>query len=302
MDILTLLKSRLKKTRDKFLQLFKTENYEDLEAALLGADVGVKATRILIEKIKKEKGPIKELLSRELLNLFKVDKLVPGLGQSKKEVTKPDRKINLIATKPIIVMIVGVNGSGKTTTIGKLAHKYQKEGKSVLIAAADTYRDAAASQLKIWAERAGVETVLSLKGQDAGSVVFDAIKKAESKNTDIVLVDTAGRLHTRKDLMEEAKKIKRVITKLKPKGPDETFLVLDATVGQNGIAQAKTFHSELGISGIIVCKLDGTAKAGVLIPLTMELNIPIRYIGLGEGIEDLQEFSAEAFVKALFEE
>lgn len=277
------IKNGLKKTREKLSQFLKSENIEDLEAALLSADVGVKATSYLLEKVK---GQVDKaaVLKREITNLLKTE--IPAKA----------------IEKPVIIMVVGVNGSGKTTTIGKLAHQFKQRGKTVLIAASDTYRDAAVSQLKIWADRAKVEIVVSEKGQDAAAVTFDAIKKAYAKGLDVILVDTAGRLHTRKDLMDEAKKIRRTIAKLKPEAPDEVLLVLDATVGQNGIAQAKMFHQELGITGIIVTKIDGSAKGGVIIPIASELNLPIKYIGIGEGLEDLEEFSAQAFAEALLED
>jgi len=246
----------------------------------LEADVGVKATTYLIEKIKGESDKI-EILKKEITLLLSHE-------------TK-----TRVLEEPVIIMIVGVNGSGKTTTVGKLAYHLKKQGKDVLIAASDTYRDAAALQLKIWADRAQVEIVTSERGQDAAAIAFDAIKKAYAKELSAVLVDTAGRLHTRKDLMEEVKKIRRTIAKLKPEAPDEVWLVLDATVGQNGIVQAKIFHQELGLTGIIVTKLDGTAKGGVIIPITSELNLPIKYLGVGEGLEDLEEFSAEAFAAGL---
>jgi fused signal recognition particle receptor len=274
------IKNGLKKTREKLRQFLKSENIDDLESALLEADVGVKATTYLIEKIKGESDKIK-ILKKEITLLLNHE-------------TK-----TRVLEKPVIIMIVGVNGSGKTTTVGKLAYHLKKQGKDVLIAASDTYRDAAASQLKIWADRAQVEIVTSERGQDAAAIAFDAIKKAYAKELSAVLVDTAGRLHTRKDLMEEVKKIKRTIAKLKPEAPDEVWLVLDATVGQNGIVQAKIFHQELGLTGIIVTKLDGTAKGGVIIPITSELNLPIKYLGVGEGLEDLEEFSAEAFAAGL---
>jgi fused signal recognition particle receptor len=283
-SVIERIKDGLKKTRDKLRQFLKSGNVEDLEAALLSADVGVKASSYLIEKVKSQKEKAPEILKQEIINLLKTENQV-------KEFKKPEIK-----------MVVGVNGSGKTTTVGKLAYWMKNQGKNVLIAASDTYRDAAASQLKIWAERAGVEIVTSERGQDAAAVAFDAIKKGYAKELDVILVDTAGRLHTRKDLMEEAKKIKRTINKLKPNSPDDILLVLDATVGQNGIAQARIFHQELGVTGIIVAKLDGTAKGGVIIPIACELNLPIKYLGIGEGIEDLEEFSAEAFAEGLLQD
>ena len=280
------IKNGLKKTRQKLTQFLKSENIEDLEVALLSADVGVKATTYLLEKLKGQTDKA-SVLKREITNLLEVPEAAPN---------------NTPGIKPEIIMVVGVNGSGKTTTIGKLAHQFKQQGKTVLIAASDTYRDAAASQLKIWADRAQVEIVVSEKGQYAAAVTFDAIKKANAKGTDVILVDTAGRLHTRKDLMDEVKKIRRTITKLKSEAPDQVLLVLDATVGQNGIAQAKTFHQELGITGIIVTKIDGSAKGGVIIPIASELKLPIKYIGIGEGLEDLEEFSAQAFAEALLED
>lgn len=280
------IKNSLKLTRDCLRQFLKSENIEELEAAMLEADIGVKATDYLIEKVKGHTNKI-EVLKQEIANLLKLPEAMPRSASS---------------TKPEIILVVGVNGSGKTTTVGKLAYHLKKQGKEVLIAASDTYRDAAASQLKIWADRAKVEIVTSERGQDAAAVAFDTIKRAYAKVVDTVLVDTAGRLHTRKDLMEEVKKIKRTITKLKPEAPDDIWLVLDATVGQNGIAQTKLFHQELSLTGIIVTKIDGTAKGGVLIPITRELNLPIKYLGVGEGIDDLEEFSAEAFAEGLVQD
>lgn len=289
-----LIKTSLKKTRERFRQFIKSENIEDIETALLSADVGVSATQYLIEKIKGEPDKV-SALKRAITNLL-LSSPTSVLG------INPPKADEELKTKPAIIMVVGVNGSGKTTTIGKLAYRLKLQGKKVLIAASDTYRDAAASQLKIWAERAEVEIVTSERGQDAAAVAFDAIKKATAKEFDVVLVDTAGRLHSRKDLMEEVKKIRRTIARLKPEAPNEIWLVLDATVGQNGITQAKSFHQELGLTGIIVAKLDGTAKGGVLIPIVRELNLPIKYLGIGEDIEDLIEFSASAFVEGLFQD
>ncbi|MEO0094224.1 MAG: signal recognition particle-docking protein FtsY [candidate division WOR-3 bacterium] len=284
MSILERIKKSLKQTREHLKQFLKSEKTEDLEVALLSADVGTEATQYLLEKIKGYSNKIAGL-KQEIAHLLTCKESTP-----------------VSATKPEIIMVVGVNGSGKTTTIGKLAYRFKQQGKSVLITAGDTYRDAAVAQLKIWAERAKVEIVTSEQGQDAAAVVFDAIKKANAKAFDIVLVDTAGRLHTRKDLMEEVKKIRRTIAKLKPQAPDEIWLVLDATVGQNGIVQAQTFHQALGLTGIIVTKLDGTAKAGILIPIAIRLNLPIKYLGIGEGIEDLTEFSPEGFAEGLFQD
>ncbi len=249
-----------------------------IEQILLGADVGVKYTTLLIEQINKNP----EMLRAEILRLINIDQPI------------------IKDQKPLVVLICGVNGSGKTTTVAKLAHLYQKNG-SVLLVSADTYRDAASEQLDIWAEKAGVEIVRSQKGQDAGAVVYDALNKARIKSIDTVLIDTAGRLHTRTDLMEELKKIRRVVTKLKPTGPDLSLLTIDATLGQNSIQQAKVFTKELGINGLILTKFDGTAKGGAIIPICDELRVPVLYLGTGERIEDLVAFNPEEFVTALFE-
>jgi fused signal recognition particle receptor len=279
------LRAGLKRTRAALLGRLQGSPAE-LEAALLSADVGVRGTQYLIERIRAlPAGNRIEVLEREVVALLK----------------GTPRPIGQVRPAPELIMIVGVNGSGKTTTIGKLAHRFRRQGRSVLVAASDTYRDAAAPQLKIWTERAGVEIVYSERGQDAAAVAFDGIARARARGIDLVLIDTAGRLHTRRDLMDEVRKIKRVIRKAQPGAPDEIWLVLDATVGQNGIVQARSFDTELGLTGLIVTKLDGTAKGGVLIPIALELKLPIRYIGVGEELEDLQEFSAEEFARALFE-
>jgi fused signal recognition particle receptor len=198
------------------------------------------------------------------------------------------------------VMIVGVNGVGKTTTIGKLAHNYKDAGHAVLIGAADTFRAAANEQLEVWAGRAGVEIVRQKQGADPAAVAFDTLQAAISRNADVVLIDTAGRLHTKTNLMEELRKISRVMTKIRPGTPDEVFLVLDATTGQNALQQAKEFTNAVEVTGLILTKLDGTAKGGVVIAIADELKIPIRYIGVGEGIDDLQPFDLDEYVEALF--
>jgi fused signal recognition particle receptor len=250
------------------------------------ADVGVKATEVLVEKVKHAAGDRREILETEIARLL----------SPKSQVESPKSQA------PLVVMIVGVNGSGKTTTVGKLCRFFADQGQRVVVAAADTYRDAAAEQLGIWAKRAGVEIVSSVQGQDAAAVAFDTIQKAVQRNIDVVLVDTAGRLHTRKDLMDEAVKIKRVCAKVKPGAPDEVWLVLDATVGQNGLRQATAFNEQLGLTGLVVTKLDGTAKGGVLIPIVMELSVPVRFTGTGEGLDDIEPFDPQAYAKALFEE
>ncbi len=268
--------------KTRLLNSLKTRDLDQLTETLLLADVGPTATDYLIKKIKTRSGEPAAILRDELAILL-----------TKPVISKPIR--------PQIIMVVGVNGSGKTTTVAKLAYRFKTEGKRVLIAAADTYRDAATDQIAIWAEKAGVELVSSEQGQDSAAVAYDAVKRACAHNLDVVLIDTAGRLQIRSDLMAEAQKIKRVLGKTRADAPDEVFLVLDATVGQNGISQAKTFQAELALTGIIVAKLDGTAKAGILIPIALEVALPIRYVGVGEGLTDLWDFSAEDFVKSLLE-
>jgi len=276
----------LAKTRRVFQRLLVAADTEELEGALLAADVGVRAAEILVEKVKSSAGDRREVLETEIARLL----------DPKPQASSPKPQ------PPLVVMIVGVNGSGKTTTIGKLCRFFASRGQRVVVAAADTYRDAAAEQLGIWAERAGVEIVSSVQGQDAAAVAFDTIQKAVQKGIDVVLVDTAGRLHTRKDLMDEAVKIKRVCAKVKPGAPDEVWLVLDATVGQNGLRQAAAFNERLGLTGLVITKLDGTAKGGVLIPIVMELGVPVRFTGTGEGLDDIEPFDPETYAEALFEE
>ena len=284
MSLLSSLNQALEKTRQIFTTAVNAKNIEELEAILLRADVGVTSTDYILSKIRSSKSESKnyrDVLFDILVNILQ----------------KPNYKMH--SSKPAILMIIGTPGSGKTTTIAKLANLEQKNNKKVIIAASDTYRAAAAHQLEIWAKRTGTEIVFSQKGQDAGAVAFDTIQKAQSGKFDIVLIDTAGRLHTRKDLMDEAKKIKRVCQKFRSDAPDDIWLILDATVGQNGIEQAKIFHKELNLTGVVITKLDGTAKGGVIIPIALELGLPIRYLGLGETIEDLVEFEPNGFVKEL---
>ncbi|MEO0206092.1 MAG: signal recognition particle-docking protein FtsY [candidate division WOR-3 bacterium] len=257
----------------------KSIDTQSLEQILLEADVGAKYTTLLINDIAHNP----QELRKHILKL--IDIAPPQVNTQ----------------KPLISLICGVNGSGKTTTVAKLAYMYQKKG-SVLLVSADTYRDAASEQLDIWAQKTGVEIIRSQKGQDAGAVVYDGLNKAITKMIDTVLIDTAGRLHTRTDLMEELKKIKRVITKIKPSGPDLSLLTIDATLGQNSIQQAKTFAQELGINGLILTKFDGTAKGGAIIPICAELKIPVLYLGTGEKLEDLIEFNPVEFIDALSEE
>jgi fused signal recognition particle receptor len=267
---------------------------DELEAVLFAADLGVKTSNQLIEGVQeglkrgelKEPEKVKEFIKQEILRILKSGE-------------KPLR-IDYAQTKPFVFMVVGVNGVGKTTTIGKIAHQYASEKKRILIGAADTFRAAAVEQLEIWAKRVGADFIKQDKGSDPAAVAFDSIKAAQARGNDIVFIDTAGRLHTKVNLMEEVKKLKRIIGRECPGAPHEILLVLDATTGQNAISQAKLFGEAIGVTGIAITKLDGTAKGGIIVGITEELNIPIRYIGIGEGIDDLKEFNATDFVEALF--
>jgi len=267
---------------------------DELEALLFEADLGFKTSNQLIQGVQQglkrgelqEPDKVKEYIKQEILRILK-------LGE------KP-LSINFSQTKPFVFMVVGVNGVGKTTTIGKIAHQYSSQGKKVLIGAADTFRAAAVEQLEIWAKRVGADFVKQSKGSDPSAVAFDSIHAAKGRSIDLVFIDTAGRLHTKVNLMEELKKVKRIIGRECQGAPHEILLVLDATTGQNAISQAKLFNEAIGVTGIALTKLDGTAKGGIIVGITEELNIPIRYIGVGEAIDDLREFNATEFVQALF--
>jgi len=216
--------------------------------------------------------------------------------------TQHESPLNLDVAKPAVIVIIGVNGTGKTTTIGKLSEKLRREGRSVMIAAADTFRAAAAEQLVIWGERSRASVVRHSDGADPAAVVFDALVSARAKGADVLIVDTAGRLHTKVNLMEELKKIRRILEREHPGSPHEVLLVLDATTGQNALSQARLFNKDIGVSGIVLTKLDGTAKGGIILSITEDLRIPVKMIGVGEGIEDLKDFDAREFVDALFEQ
>lgn len=270
---------------------------ESLEEALIGADVGVATTMTLIERIKERvrreryenSTELEGLLRDEIRSVF-----ANGAETSADPFALPGRE------QPYVIMVVGVNGVGKTTTIGKLAYNYRAAGKRVIIAAADTFRAAANEQLEIWAQRAGVEIIQQHKGADPAAVAFDALKAAIARRADVMIIDTAGRLHTKTNLMEELKKISRVLSKLLPQAPNDVFLVLDASTGQNAVQQAKLFTQAVGVTGLILTKLDGTAKGGVVLAITREMNIPVRFVGVGERIDDLQPFDRKTFVDALF--
>jgi fused signal recognition particle receptor len=270
---------------------------DEIEAILLTADIGVTTTNKIITSLKQRVKQEKFENSDELFEILKEEILKLLIEENPDNENIYDLQVE---SKPHVILIVGVNGVGKTTSIGKLSYNYKNANKSVVIGAADTFRAAANEQLEIWAERAGVEIIMQPQGADPAAVAFDTVKSAQAKGKDIVIIDTAGRLHTKGNLMQELEKITRVITKLKPSGPDEVFLVLDATTGQNAIIQAQEFKKVAKLTGIILTKLDGTAKGGVVIPIVDELRIPVKFIGVGEKIDDLQVFNSVEFVEALF--
>src|SRR5262245_49546379 len=264
------------------------DTIEALEEALISADVGVAATERIIDAVRSRKGrgeSLRDLVKAEILSILKGADQPAANGH-----------------RPHVVMIVGVNGTGKTTTVGKLARLIKDSGKAPLICAADTFRAAAVEQLEIWANRAGVDFIRAQGGADPAAVVFDAIAAGKARGRDVILVDTAGRLHTRVNLMAELEKIRRIAAREGDRAPHEVLLVLDATVGQNGLNQAREFMGVAGVNGIVLTKLDGTAKGGIAVAIAHDLKLPIRYVGVGEGIDDLVPFSPEEYVNALFEE
>lgn len=257
----------------------------EIEEALIGADVGLPATERILAAVKQAgaAGPLRDRVGDEIKRVFAGAPPPPDNGQ-----------------RPRVVLIVGVNGTGKTTSVGKLANLFKQQGQAVLICAADTFRAAAVEQLSVWADRAGVDVIRAQHGADPASVVHDAAVAAKARARDILLIDTAGRLHTRANLMSELDKIRRVVSREIPGAPHEVLLVLDATVGQNGLVQAREFMAVGGVNGLILTKLDGTAKGGVAVAIAHELKLPIRFIGVGEGIDDLVPFDADDYVNALF--
>jgi fused signal recognition particle receptor len=267
------------------------ELLEDLESRLLMADVGVEATEQIIDRLNSTLGRKQKTDANALIDL---------LQRQMTEILEPcSRPLDISDAKPYIILVVGVNGVGKTTTIGKMAKKLQLEGKTVMLAAGDTFRAAAVEQLQSWGERNRVPVISQGQGADSASVIFDAIQAAQRRDTDVLIADTAGRLHTQHNLMEELKKVQRVIRKLDATAPHETMLVVDAGTGQNALNQARQFHQAVGISGMTVTKLDGTAKGGILFAMAKKLAIPVRFIGVGETLEDLRAFDAQEFVRAL---
>jgi fused signal recognition particle receptor len=281
---------------------------DELETRLLTADVGVEATQHILT------GLNKRVARKELAD---VEALIGALRDSITEILKPVAKPLIVPAggggraatapakagvadgKPFVILVVGVNGSGKTTTIGKLARRLGESKRSVMLAAGDTFRAAAVEQLNVWADRSGAAFVAQQAGADPGAVVFDAMQAAKARNIDVLLADTAGRLHSQSHLMEELKKVKRVVQRVDPTAPHEVLLVLDANQGQNALSQATQFHEAVGVTGLVITKLDGTAKGGIVIAIARKLGIPIRFIGIGEGAEDFGEFDAEAFASAL---
>lgn len=269
------------------------ELLEELEYALIGADIGVKTTEEVLDRIRvkvdrklvNDSSELKQLLRDELLEVLK-------------STEKPPTEV---AAPPEVVLVVGVNGSGKTTTIGKLTNRYKSQDRSVLLAAADTFRAAAIEQLQVWGQRTSTEVIHQKPGADPSAVLFDALQAAVARKVDYVIVDTAGRLHTKSNLMAELEKMSRIASRVVPGAPHEVLLVLDATTGQNGLEQARKFTEASGVTGVVLTKLDGTAKGGIVIAIARELNLPIRYVGVGEQLDDLLPFEADKFVASLFE-
>ena len=272
------------------------EVLESLETLLLTADIGIKTTEMLVQYV------VAGLARKELSDGDAVFKALQAHMLELLLIDKPLLDELLPKKHPLVILMVGVNGAGKTTTIGKLAHHYQAQGQRVMLAAGDTFRAAAVEQLQVWGERNNIPVVAQHTGADSASVIFDALQAAKARGFDVLIADTAGRLHTQHHLMDELKKIKRVLHKIDSTAPHETMLVLDASIGQNALSQAKQFHKAIGLTGITMTKLDGTAKGGILFALAHELGIPFRYVGVGEGIEDLRPFDASQFVRAIFED
>ena len=296
------LKSSLRKTHEILVtpvdelilgrKKIDEDTFEGLEEILLTSDVGPQTALTLIQKVQKRVG-YGEYDKKNILREYLKEEILAILAERQKP-------LDISQSQPFVIMVIGVNGSGKTTTIAKLAHQMHSQGKKVLLAAADTFRAAGIEQLEIWGERVGCEMIKQKKGSDPSAVAYDAIHAALARSVDVLIVDTAGRLHTKVNLMEELKKIKRIMGREYPGSPHEVLLVLDSTTGQNAISQAMMFKEALGYTGIVLTKLDGSAKGGVIVGISNELKIPIRFIGIGETMEDLREFNAQEFIEALF--
>lgn len=296
------LQQGIKKTREGLTERFEdlfagkkvidAELLDELEYVLIGADIGVRTTTEILDSVRQklDRKQLKDIA--ELRNVIREHLL--------EVLQTPERPLPQVARPPAVVLVIGVNGAGKTTSIGKLATRYKSEGRTVLLAAADTFRAAAIEQLEVWGKRAGCDVIRQKQGADPSAVVFDAIQAAIARGVDYIIVDTAGRLHTKDNLMAELEKITRTTKKLIPDAPHEVLLVLDGTTGQNGLEQAKRFTETAGATGIILTKLDGTAKGGVVVPIARELNLPIRYIGVGEKADDLLPFDAGEFINSIF--
>jgi fused signal recognition particle receptor len=302
-NLLDKLKAGIQKTRSGLVDRLEdvlagkkeidADLLDELEYTLITADLGVKTVNDILERIRQrvdrkltgDAGEIRNLIREHLLEILRAS----------------DIPVHIVAQPPAVVMVVGVNGAGKTTTIGKLAHRFLGEGRKVLLCAADTFRAAAIEQLEVWAKRAGVDMIRQKTGSDPSAVVFDALNAAKAREVDYVIVDTAGRLHTKDNLMAELEKMRRTSQRVIPGSPHEVWLVLDATTGQNGLEQARKFTESSGVTGIVLTKLDGTAKGGVVVAIARELNLPIRYVGVGEKIDDLLPFEADKFIESLFD-
>lgn len=304
-EVTNKFKEGLTKTRNAFVEKVEElvvrrkkideEFYEELEEILIGADVGVNVVMELVDELRSEVKKRKIEDAAELQPVLS-EKLVELLASDQEENTS----ITLNEDGLTVILFVGVNGVGKTTTIGKLAHRLKQQGKEVMLAAGDTFRAGAIEQLEVWGERVGVEVIKQQAGSDPAAVIFDALQAAKKRGVDVLLCDTAGRLQNKTNLMDELNKIFRVIQREVPGAPHEVLLVLDATTGQNAMSQAKLFGEKSGVTGLVLTKLDGTAKGGIVIAIRQELNIPVKFVGLGEQMDDLQQFDAEQFVHALF--
>jgi fused signal recognition particle receptor len=302
-NLLDKLKAGIQKTRsglvDKLEDVLSGKKeidadlLEELEYTLITADIGVKTTQEILERIRLQVDRKLTGDAHEIRNLIR-EQILEVLAAS-------ETPIHTVTAPPAVVMLVGINGAGKTTTIGKLAHRFLGENRKVLLCAADTFRAAAIEQLEVWAERAGVKMIRQKTGADPSAVIFDGLQAAKAQGVDYVIVDTAGRLHTKENLMAELEKMRRTCQRVIPGSPHEVWLVMDATTGQNGLEQARKFTESAGVTGIVLTKLDGTAKGGVVVAIARELNLPIRYIGVGEKIEDLLPFEPEKFVASLFD-